>query len=89
MFPILLPLLNRDEPYIPALLSKVLREGKKNMMEYKSTWHVEHKVLPALDAWAKEQEENGLTEKGWEVRTLDESPWFPGWMEKWHRQQGF
>ena len=58
-------------------------------MEYKSTWHVEHKVLPALEAWAKEQEDNGLVEKGWEVRTLDESPWFPEWEEKWHRQQGF
>jgi hypothetical protein len=25
----------------------------------------------------------------WEPRTLDESPWFPGWEEKWRRRQGF
>lgn len=79
----------RDEAYIPALVAKVLREGKRNLMEYKNTWHVQHVALPALDRWAEEQEEMGLVEKGWEVRTLDESPWFPGWEDKWHRQQGF
>lgn len=79
----------RDEPGIPKLVAKVLREGKESMMAYKSTWHVEHVVLPALDEWAEEQEENGMVEKGWEVRTLDESPYFKGWEEKWHRQQGF
>lgn len=79
----------RDESHIPALVLKVLNEGKKNLMEYKNTWHVEHVVKPNLEKWAKEQEESGLVEKGWEVHTLDESPWFPGWQEKWHRQQGF
>ncbi|KAI9706762.1 MAG: hypothetical protein M1820_004732 [Bogoriella megaspora] len=79
----------RDEPYVPALVLKVLKEGKQNLMEYKGTWHTEHVVMPALEEWVKEQEEKGLTEKGWEPRTLDESPWFPGWEEKWHRQQGF
>jgi hypothetical protein len=79
----------RDEPYVPALFLKVLREGKKNMMEYKNTWHVEHVAIPALERWAREQEEMGLVEKGWEVRTLAESPWFPGWEGKWRRQQGF
>jgi len=58
-------------------------------MEYKGTWHVEHKVVPALEQWAKEQEESGVVEKGWEVHTLDQTPYFPGWEEKWHRQQGF
>ena len=79
----------RDEPYIPALVSKVLKEGKRSIMEYKNTWHVEHVALPALDKWAEEQEENGLVQRDWDVRTLEESPWFPGWKEKWHRQQGF
>lgn len=79
----------RDEPGVPALIAKVLTEGKKNLMEYKNTWHVEHVVLPKLEEWAKEQEENGLVEKDWQVTTLDDSPWFKNWEEKWHRQQGF
>ncbi|KAL6238045.1 hypothetical protein BDW75DRAFT_237738 [Aspergillus navahoensis] len=79
----------RDEPCVPALVAKILREGKKNIMEHKGTWHVEHVVLPSLDKWAREQEENGLAPEKWEVTTLDESPWFKGWEEKWHRQQGF
>ncbi|GES64239.1 HRQ family protein [Aspergillus terreus] len=79
----------RDEPCIPALLEKIMKEGKRNLMEYKNTWHVEHVVLPNLEKWAKEQEENGLVPHGWEVATLDDSPWFKNWEEKWHRQQGF
>ncbi|KAI9930014.1 hypothetical protein ASPWEDRAFT_281329 [Aspergillus wentii DTO 134E9] len=79
----------RDEPGVPALVAKVLKEGKKNLMEYKSTWHVEHVVLPSLEEWAKEQEETGLIEKDWEVATLEDSPWFKNWEDKWHRQQGF
>ncbi|KAI9842343.1 MAG: hypothetical protein M1837_007335 [Sclerophora amabilis] len=79
----------RDEPYIPALCSKVLREGKKNLMEYKNTWHVEHVVLPALERWHEEQTRAGVVERDWDVHTLQESPWFPGWEDKWHRQQGF
>lgn len=79
----------RDEAYIPALVLKVLKEGKKNVMEYKNTWHVEHVAVPHLESCVAEQERLGLTEKGWEVRTLEESPWFPGWEEKWHARQGF
>lgn len=79
----------RDEPYIPALVLKVLNEGKGNLMEYKSTWHVEHVVKPKLEEWAEEQVRNGVVEREWEVQTLGESPWFPGWEEKWRRQQGF
>ncbi|KAL4904493.1 hypothetical protein BDW74DRAFT_178599 [Aspergillus multicolor] len=79
----------RDEPCVPALVAKVMREGNKDLMTYKGTWHIEHVVLPALDKWAKEQEVKGLAPKNWEVATLDESPWFKGWEEKWHRQQGF
>lgn len=79
----------RDEPYVPALVLKILQDGKQNIMEYKNTWHVEHVVRPALEKWSKEHEDEGKTEKGWQVKTLEESPWFPGWEEKWHRQQGF
>lgn len=79
----------RDEPYVPKLCVKVLREGKRSLMEYKNTWHVEHVAIPNLEAWAREQEENGLVERDWEVQTLDEAPWFPGWREKWRTRQGF
>lgn len=83
----------RDEPYVPALCSKILKEGKANLMQYKGTWHVEHVAVPHFDAWAEEQVQKGLvkTEDGkpWAVETLAEQPYFPGWKEKWHRQQGF
>ena len=79
----------RDESHVPALVRRVLTQGKKSIMEYKNTWHVQHVVLPKLEEWEREQVAKGLVEKDWEVRTLDESPWFPGWEEKWHRQQGF
>lgn len=79
----------RDEPYIPSLMLKVLKEGKKELMQYKSTWHTEHVVIPAMEQYEREQIEKGLIPKDWEPRTLDESPYFPGWEEKWHRQQGF
>jgi hypothetical protein len=85
----------RDEPYIPALLLKILKEGKKNLMEYKNTWHVEHVCIPELEKYDREQVVKGLVrptaadEETWKVATLDESPYFPGWEEKWHRQQGF
>ncbi|KAJ5665150.1 uncharacterized protein N7477_007598 [Penicillium maclennaniae] len=79
----------RDEPGVPALLSKLFKEGKQNLMQYKGTWHVEHVVLPKMEEWAKEQEENLVVPMKWKVATLDESPWFRGWEEKWHRQQGF
>jgi len=79
----------RDEPYISSLLLKILREGKRNIMEYKSTWHVEHVVIPALEQYEKEQIEKGWVPARWEPHTLEESPWYPGWEEKWHREQGF
>ncbi|TFK42756.1 hypothetical protein BDQ12DRAFT_676759 [Crucibulum laeve] len=69
----------QNEPYIPRLLAKVLRDGPKPILEYKGSWHVEHKALPALDAWSKEQEQKGWVPKDWEERTLDEHPLFPGW----------
>ncbi|CAG8950478.1 hypothetical protein HYFRA_00006974 [Hymenoscyphus fraxineus] len=84
----------RDEPYIPALVLKILKQGKKSLMEYKNTWHVEHVVIPELEKYAKEQVENGMVRgenegEEWDVATLEENPYFPGWEEKWHRQQGY
>ncbi|KAJ4338239.1 hypothetical protein N0V95_008097 [Ascochyta clinopodiicola] len=79
----------RDEPFVPGLLLKVLNEGKKNLMEYKNTWHIEHVVKPVLEKYHEAQVEKGMVEEGWNPQTLDESPWFPTWEEKWHRQQGF
>ncbi|EEQ89106.1 hypothetical protein RJZ56_006900 [Blastomyces dermatitidis] len=72
----------RDEPCVPKLIVKILKEGKRPLLEYKNTWHVEHVVLPALEKWAAEKEEKGLVESGWKVTTLDESPWFKRWEEK-------
>ncbi|KAI8963243.1 hypothetical protein F5Y11DRAFT_164421 [Daldinia sp. FL1419] len=79
----------RNEPYVPSLVMKVLKEGKEDLMKYKNTWHTEHVVIPALEEFEKEQIEKGIIEKDWEPRTLDDSPWFPGWQDKWHAQQGF
>lgn len=79
----------RDEPYVPSLLLKVLREGKQSLMEYKSTWHTEHVVIPAMEKFEREQIEKGLIDGEWEPHTLDESPFFPGWRGKWAKQQGF
>lgn len=79
----------RNEAYIPALCLKVLKEGKENIMRYKNTWHVEHVAIPALERWAEEQVKGGKVEKDWKVETLEQSPWFPGWEEKWRDRQGF
>ncbi|KAK7526727.1 uncharacterized protein IWZ02DRAFT_468053 [Phyllosticta citriasiana] len=79
----------REEPYIPSLVLKVLKEGKENLMKYKNTWHTEHVTHPALKAYEKEQIEKGLVPEDWEVHTLEEYPYFPGWEEQWHRDQGF
>lgn len=79
----------RDEPYIPSLVLKVLKDGKRSIIEYKNTWHTEHCVVPTLEEYEREQVEEGVIEKDWDVKTMEESPFFPGWEEKWHRQQGF
>ena len=79
----------REEKCVPRLLLKVLNEGKKELMEYKGTWHVEHVVKPKLAEWHREQVEKGLVSEDWEPQTLDESPWFEGWEGKWRERQGF
>ena len=78
----------RREPYIPALLHKVVTEGKSNIMEYKGTWAVQHVLLPHLERWIEEQEVAGMTEKNWEVETLAETPFYPGWQKLWRERMG-
>jgi hypothetical protein len=77
----------RDEPYIPSLVLKVLKEGDKDIMEYKHTSYTNHVVIPKLEGFEREQLERGLIERDWEPETLDEAPFFSGWSEKWQRQQ--
>jgi hypothetical protein len=77
-----------EEPYVPALLLKVLREGKENLVTYKCMEHVRKVAIDALDTWAKEQTEAGVVPEDWEVSTLDESPFFPGWEDIWRARQG-
>jgi hypothetical protein len=79
----------RDEPYIPALLLKVLQEGKENLINYKCVPHVRKVAMDALKVWAKEQVEAGVVSPDWSVGTLDESPFYPGWQERWRARQGF
>lgn len=79
----------RDEACIPTLLLRILKEGKDSLMGHKRSWCTEHVVIPALEEYEKEQIEKGLLEKDWDPCTLDENPFFPGWREKWCRQQGF
>ncbi|KAF7563664.1 hypothetical protein G7046_g459 [Stylonectria norvegica] len=73
----------QDEPYIPSLILKILREGKENLMQYKGTWHVEHIVKPTMERYERQQVEQGLIEKDWKHQTLDEMPFFPGWEKKY------
>ncbi|KAK3994277.1 hypothetical protein QBC44DRAFT_262383 [Cladorrhinum sp. PSN332] len=78
----------RDEPYIPALLLKVLEGGKENLITYKCDANVRRVAMEALKVWADEQVRNGVVPADWEVTTLDESPFYPGWEERWKRKQG-
>ena len=68
---------------------KILTHGNPRILEYKSTWHTSHVVLPALAAWAAEQVAAGLVPVDWVVATLAASPMYPGWEERWRRKQGF
>lgn len=79
----------REEPYIPALLLKVLREGKENLITYKCVEHVRQVAMEALEAWSREQVEAGVVPERWDPATLDESPFYPGWEERWRARQGF
>lgn len=79
----------RHEPHIPALLLKIMQDGKKSLLEYKGTSEVENVVLPKLKEWHEEQVGKGWVEEGWQEETLRESPWYEGWEGKWRAEQGF
>lgn len=79
----------RDEPYIPKLLYTILEGGKENLIDYKCDPNVKRVAMGALKDWAEEQVQRGIVERDWEVGTLEESPFFRGWREKWASQQGF
>ncbi|KAI9710847.1 MAG: hypothetical protein M1828_002019 [Chrysothrix sp. TS-e1954] len=79
----------REEPKIPALCLKAVKEGKPSILDYKGTWAVGHVTEQALECWRREQEGKGMVEKDWEVETLKESPFFEGWEGLWRRRQGF
>ncbi|KAJ4245568.1 hypothetical protein NW757_009829 [Fusarium falciforme] len=79
----------RGDPYIPSLLLKNLKEGKQNLIEHKRLGETRHVVQPLLERYEREQIEEGLIEKDWEVETLAEHPFFPGWEKRWHEAQGF
>ncbi|KAH8810846.1 hypothetical protein F5884DRAFT_842831 [Xylogone sp. PMI_703] len=75
----------REEPFIPKLCLKFLEEGSSILN--KGTLPVEHKAIPMLKQWHQEQVEAKLVPENWEVGTLEEAPFFPGWKEKWIKQQ--
>lgn len=79
----------RHEAFVPALALKLLNEGKRSLMLYKGTWHVEHVCKPALERYAREQVEAGVVPADWHVNTLDEQPFYPGWRDGWRKRQGF
>lgn len=79
----------REEPFMPAILLKVLQEAKKSLLTYKMEDHIKDVTIEACKVWAQEQVEKGMVPDDWEVATVKESPFFPGWEEKWHGQQGF
>ncbi|KAL3952162.1 alpha-1,2-mannosyltransferase [Purpureocillium lilacinum] len=77
----------RDEPYVPSLALKVVSDSKGNLLQYKKTAPLAHMLHPLLQEFERHQMETGLMEADWEHRTLEENPFFPGWREKWTRQQ--
>ncbi|KAK4164111.1 hypothetical protein QBC43DRAFT_238179 [Cladorrhinum sp. PSN259] len=78
----------RNEPYIPALLLKVLEGGKEKLITYKCEGNVRRVAMETLKIWAEEQAKQGVVPADWEVTTLDESPFYPEWEERWKRKQG-
>lgn len=75
---------------MPALLHHILREGDQRLVTPgKCMEHTRQNVLSLLKGWADEQEKTGVVPVDWEPRTLDESPFYPGWEAVWRTAQGF
>lgn len=79
----------RDEPYVPSLALKQITEGKPLITSGKVHQHIRPTVLKALEDWKNEQIETGLIPSDWEEATLAESPFYPGWEERWRAKLGF
>ncbi|KAK4195338.1 hypothetical protein QBC40DRAFT_352589 [Triangularia verruculosa] len=79
----------REEPFVPALLHKVLSEGKESLIDYKADRNAKTVALEALKEWAAEQVEQGIVPADWEVNTLEQSPFYEGWENKWQHKQGW
>lgn len=69
------------EPYVPALMHKVITQADERLITYKMEKHVANLAAEYMEKWAREQEQDGLVERDWEVSTLEQSPFFPGWEE--------
>ncbi|KAK8118062.1 uncharacterized protein PG998_006343 [Apiospora kogelbergensis] len=72
----------RREPYVPALLHRVVAAGPRDLIGYKMERHVEALAKDCLAEWAAEQVADGLVPKDWDVGTLEQHPYFPGWKDK-------
>ncbi|RPB24237.1 hypothetical protein L211DRAFT_752249, partial [Terfezia boudieri ATCC MYA-4762] len=79
----------RGEKGVPALVGKLLREGDREILTYKEVWHVEHLIIPTMERWDREQRERGVVDRGWDIKTLENSPFYEGWEERWRGRQGF
>ncbi|KJR84142.1 uncharacterized protein SPSK_09114 [Sporothrix schenckii 1099-18] len=80
----------RSEPYVPALLHQILDQGDPRLVTPgKCMEHTHKEVVSLLKSWADEQVASGVVPADWEPRTLDESPFYPGWEAVWHGAQGF
>lgn len=71
-----------DEPRVPALVHKIISEGRRDLIEYKMEPHVEALAKDLLARWADQQVRDGRAPAGWDPATLEEHPYFPGWKEK-------
>ncbi|KAH8652086.1 hypothetical protein BX600DRAFT_402504 [Xylariales sp. PMI_506] len=69
------------EPHVPALLLTILNGGQRVLIDYKVEKHVEKVAVEALEGWAKKQVEDGVVPADWEVGTLEQHPYYPGWQE--------
>jgi hypothetical protein len=52
----------------------------------KATYLVEHKAILLLKQWHQEQVEWKVVLANWEVGTLEEAPFFPGWKEMYLKE---
>ena len=79
----------QEEAYIPSLMYKQVTEGKPSLTDAKVHKHIRPVVLEMLQKWKQEQIEKGMIPPDWNEETLAESPFYPGWEERWRKRIGF